>query len=302
MSIAERRERQRAERYERIVAAACALAEAEGWEAVTTRRLAGLIDYSQPVLYGHSKGKADILGAVAIRGFEELAARLRMSKTTIAGEPDILRKVCAAYLDLARSRPVIYEAMFVLPIDVKFVSEDTPSPLKAAFGELVGGLEPFDPHPDLRAEVTWAALHGLAVLRRGGRIPPEGHEERIDLLVSHSSSARNWPRARSLSRAPQGNRLKADQADCLIKASREAVSQAADLRRTLRLCFSLGARRRFMAIWRMVAMFCGPAPERSRLRSSWKTTSSIQCSRFSTCQWHRTAWANSLASCGMDDR
>ena len=57
MSITERRERQRAERYELIVAAACELAEAEGWEAVTTRRLAALIDYSQPVLYSHFKGK-----------------------------------------------------------------------------------------------------------------------------------------------------------------------------------------------------------------------------------------------------
>ncbi len=77
MSIAERKERQRAERYELILAAARELAEAEGWDAVTTRRLAGLINYSQPVLYSHFKGKADIMAAVATRGFEELAARLR---------------------------------------------------------------------------------------------------------------------------------------------------------------------------------------------------------------------------------
>ena len=50
MSIMERKERQRAERYELILATARDLAEAEGWDAVTTRRLAGLIDYSQPVL------------------------------------------------------------------------------------------------------------------------------------------------------------------------------------------------------------------------------------------------------------
>ena len=80
MSIADRKERQRAERYERIVAAACELAEAEGWEAVTTRRLASLIDYSQPVLYSHFKGKAYIMAAVAVKGFEELAERLRTSK------------------------------------------------------------------------------------------------------------------------------------------------------------------------------------------------------------------------------
>jgi hypothetical protein len=67
---------------------------------------------------------------------------------------------------------------------VKFASEDTPSPLKAAFGALAGALRPFDADPDLRTEVAWAGLHGLAVLRRGGRIPPEGQEARLDLLVS----------------------------------------------------------------------------------------------------------------------
>jgi hypothetical protein len=95
-----------------------------------------------------------------------------------------LRAVCSAYLTFVAERPALYQAMFVLPIDVKFASEDTPSPLKAAFGELVSGLKPFEAHPDLRAEVIWAAMHCLAVLRRGRRIPPEGQEARIDLLVS----------------------------------------------------------------------------------------------------------------------
>jgi AcrR family transcriptional regulator len=75
MSITARRNRQRSERYELILAAAGKLAETEGWEAVTTRRLAGLINYSQPVLYSHFKGNADIMTAVANKGFEELSAR-----------------------------------------------------------------------------------------------------------------------------------------------------------------------------------------------------------------------------------
>ena len=183
MSIAERRERQRAERHELIVAAACELAEAEGWEAVTTRRLAELIDYSQPVLYSHFKGKADILGAVAIRGFEELAARLRMSRANVEGEPDILRKVCAAYLDFAKSRPVIYEAMFVLPTKIKFANEETPTALRAAFSELVAALGPKREMPEILAEVLWSALHGMAVLTRSERIPPSGADCRLTVLV-----------------------------------------------------------------------------------------------------------------------
>jgi AcrR family transcriptional regulator len=184
MSVTDRRLRERAQRHDLIIAAARDLAEAEGWEAVTTRRLAELVEYSQPVLYSHFDGKDAIVRAVAIEGIADLAAQLRQARSVVDEPGPALRAVCNAYLIFAAERPALYEAMFVLPIDLKFASDDTPLALRAAFGELVGALGPFDAHPDLRAEVAWAALHGLAVLRRGGRIPPEGQEARIDLLVS----------------------------------------------------------------------------------------------------------------------
>jgi AcrR family transcriptional regulator len=183
MSVADRRLRERAQRHDLIIAAARDLAEAEGWEAVTTRRLAALVEYSQPVLYSHFDGKEAIVRAVAIQGFADLAAEMRQARLAADGPRPALSALCAAYLAFAADRPALYQAMFVLPTDVKFASEDTPAPLQAAFAELTAALDPFDPHPELRAEVMWATLHGLAVLRRGGRIPAEGYEGRLDLLV-----------------------------------------------------------------------------------------------------------------------
>ena len=187
MSIAERKERQRAERYDLIVAAARELAEAEGWDAVTTRRLAGMIEFSQPVLYSHFKGKADIMAAVATRGFEELATRLKRETANVTGAPDVLRNVCAAYLDFARSRPVVYEAMFVLPTKIKFASEETPTALRAGFAELVAALGPDRRQPEFLAEVLWSALHGLVVLAQSERIPATGAEVRLNVLVEKFS-------------------------------------------------------------------------------------------------------------------
>lgn len=185
MALTDRRRRERDKRHDLIIAAARDLAEAEGWEAVTTRRLAERVEYSQPVLYSHFAGKDAIVRAVAIDGFAQLSLQLREARLSVSAAVPALRAVCAAYLTFAAERPALYQAMFVLPIAVRFASEDTPPPLKAAFAELAGALRPFDAHPDLRAEVIWAALHGLAVLGRGGRIPPEGQEARIDLLVGH---------------------------------------------------------------------------------------------------------------------
>ena len=187
MSIAERKERQRAERYDLILATARALAEAEGWDAVTTRRLAGLIDYSQPVLYSHFKSKAEIMAAVATKGFEELAARLEAEIAPVHGAGGALRNVCAAYLAFARARPVVYEAMFVLPIRIKFASEETPPALRAAFAALVNALGPDRQAPVVLAEVLWSALHGLVVLEQSERIPRAGAGDRLNILVQRFS-------------------------------------------------------------------------------------------------------------------
>src|ERR1035441_9301964 len=117
MSLADRRHRERANRHDLIIATARDLAEAEGWEAVTTRRLAELVEYSQPVLYSHFDGKDAIVRAVAIEGFADLAIRLRQARSAIDEPALALRAVCGAYLAFAAERPALYQAMFVLPID-----------------------------------------------------------------------------------------------------------------------------------------------------------------------------------------
>ena len=171
------------------MAAACELAEAEGWDAVTTRRLAGMIEFSQPVLYSHFKGKADIMAAVATQGFEELGTHLRSSSANAANVSELLRNACAAYLDFARSRPVIYEAMFVLPTNIKFASEETPPALRAAFDAFVTALGPDRQLAVFLAEVLWSALHGMVVLMQSERIPATGAEVRLNILVQKFSSA-----------------------------------------------------------------------------------------------------------------
>ncbi|XRQ02873.1 TetR/AcrR family transcriptional regulator [Actinomadura welshii] len=182
--IKERRERERARRHQLIITAARELAEAEGWDAVTTRRLAERVEYSQPVLYSHFSGKDAIVRAVAIDGFGELAARLRRARLA---EPDprrALHAVCRAYLDFAAERPALYQAMFVMPTDVKFAHAETPPQLRAGFAEFVACLRPGDERRELLAEVVWSALHGMTVLSDSGRIPSDGQEERLDLLMT----------------------------------------------------------------------------------------------------------------------
>ncbi|MFE4309093.1 TetR/AcrR family transcriptional regulator [Streptomyces sp. NPDC056891] len=186
MSVQQRKDRERADRERLIVATARELAEQQGWDAVTTRRLAERIEYSQPVLYSHFRGKREIIGAVALQGAAEMAVAVRTAASRANSPRERVAALARAYLDFATSNPAVYDAMFQLDGGLAFAHEDTPEPLKDAFAallETLGEVAGDGVHPGLFTETFWAALHGLATLTRAGRLPPEHTEWRVELLV-----------------------------------------------------------------------------------------------------------------------
>ncbi|MFJ6073035.1 TetR/AcrR family transcriptional regulator [Streptomyces sp. NPDC093065] len=187
MTIQARRERERAERERLIVTVARNLAEAEGWDAVTTRRLAAEIEYSQPVLYSHFKSKGAIVAAVAVRGCEELTAGLRASAAAAGDGYGRAAAVGRAYTDFGRRRPALYDAMFTHPVDLPFATPGAPAPLREAFGELRRAVQPVARDGEdltLLTETFWAGLHALVTLTRDGRLPAETHDHRLALLIA----------------------------------------------------------------------------------------------------------------------
>ena len=185
MAIEDRRDRERAARRQLIVTTARRLAEAEGWDAVTTRRLSTEIEYSQPVLYKHFSGMEQIADAVAVDGFGELADALRTARSVVGEHSDAMTRIAHAYLDFARDNPAVYDAMFTRATTLHFGAEDTPPALTAAFSELreAVGLIADQQDADALTEVLWAALHGLVTLGRTGRVRPGYDSERLQLLV-----------------------------------------------------------------------------------------------------------------------
>jgi AcrR family transcriptional regulator len=196
LGTAERKERERATREHRIVAAARLIAEREGWDAVTIRRLADEIEYSQPVLYSHFANRDAIVAAVAVEGFQELTIALREAASGSRARRNALKNVAIAYLAFALDHPALYDAMFILPTDLRFAEVGTRPELHAAFDALAAVVSPFCADVELVTETFWAALHGLAALERSGRTRPSARDERIALVVRAISAAGNSPPAR----------------------------------------------------------------------------------------------------------
>ncbi|TLS48107.1 TetR/AcrR family transcriptional regulator [Streptomyces montanus] len=186
MSVQERKQRERVSRERLIVATARELAEQQGWDAVTTRRLAERIEYSQPVLYSHFRGKREIIGAVALQGASEMAVAMRAATAAADGPRARVAALARAYLAFAERHPAVYDALFQLDGGLAYAQEDTPEPLKDGFAAMLECLSEVagdGVHPGLFTETFWASLHGLATLTRAGRLPPEDTERRTELLV-----------------------------------------------------------------------------------------------------------------------
>lgn len=186
MSVQERRRRERADRERLIVATARELAEQQGWDAVTTRRLAERIEYSQPVLYSHFRGKREIIGAVALEGASEMAVAVRAATAAASTPREGVAALARAYLDFAERNPAVYDALFQLDGGLAYAQEDTPEQLKDAFAalmETLGEVAGDGVEPELFTEVFWASLHGIATLTRTRRLLPEDADRRVELLV-----------------------------------------------------------------------------------------------------------------------
>ncbi len=185
MGVAERKGRERAERERRITAAARVIAAREGWSAVTIRRLADEIEYSQPVLYSHFENRDAIVAAVAVEGFQDLATTLWAAAHPSADRQTALGNVANAYLGFTDEQPALYEAMFTMPTGLRFADAATKPELRAAFAALAAVVTPSGSDNDIATETFWAALHGLAELERSGRIRRNARDERVALVVEN---------------------------------------------------------------------------------------------------------------------
>ena len=188
MGTQERRARERAAARRAILDAARRILRAEGWDAVSVRRLAADVEYSPGALYLHFPDKDALLGALQEEGFAELRRR----QQAVDGIGDPVRRLLRhgeAYLGFALEHPDAYDLMFVRPEGARLRGAEGAASyalLRAHVaacvraGRLRGGVEAL-------ARGLWGLVHGLAALairaRRapGGPAGDEGREARSAL-------------------------------------------------------------------------------------------------------------------------
>ena len=192
MGIKERRERQRQQVRSSILDAAREIARAEGWRAVTIRKIAERIEYSPPVLYEYFDSKDDILLELVRLGYARQLEAVEAARAASSGEPEeALLAMVHAWCDFAFRSPDLYQVMYGLggvsfPVtELQKEGEKIGEVIAEVIEEILrkngkGVEDVWD-----RVTLGWGTLHGLVSLAMAGRIP--GGNEEAQRLVDQAA-------------------------------------------------------------------------------------------------------------------
>lgn len=147
------------------------------------RAVAARIGLTPPALYEQFPGgKAELLLAVAVEGFGEIADALEQAA---AGHDEPLLAVADAYWRFASDEPALYELMFHHGLELVFATDDTPPQVRRGFAVLrraiAGRIGTGEAARDVElvTEAWWASLHGVVSLARSHRVRPGAEHARL---------------------------------------------------------------------------------------------------------------------------
>ena len=167
------------ERQAQIAGAARALLDAEGPEALTMRRVAGVLGIKAPSLYKHLPDKAALEALVVAAGFAELAAALadaaaaadeaaaadKAHRGDAADAAGKLTAIAGAYRAYAVAHPHLYRLMNYQPLRRDLLPDGLETRAAQPLAEAAG-------YDEARARAMWAFAHGMVSLEIDGRFPP----------------------------------------------------------------------------------------------------------------------------------
>ena len=220
MGPTERRQRERQEIRGKILDAARDLFVAEGYEAVTMRRIADKIEYSPTAIYFHFRDKEALLKELCEHDFLSLAQQFTPMEE-IADPIEKLRATGKAYLQFGVDYPNHYRLMFMTPhppiaeheLEKNNPEEDAYAFLKniVAQGIAAKRFKPEYKDVDLVAQTVWSGVHGVVSLHiakcNDDWVDWRSLEDRattmLDVLVDGLSNQPSGPGPRASDRRPK---------------------------------------------------------------------------------------------------
>jgi AcrR family transcriptional regulator len=198
MGITERKEKQKLEIQKMILDASMKLFVEEGFEKVSIRKIADLIEYSPTTVYLYFKDKNEILFNLHELGFQKMA-EYNNSLWDIKNPLLRLHKMGENYIQFGLNNPEFYDLMFIQQAPMEALSGMTNCDWKSgdmALGKLKetvtecmdrGLIEKSDPNTVSMA--IWSLVHGLVSLAIRKRFEKLVEEKQ---MLPMMQQALNW--------------------------------------------------------------------------------------------------------------
>ena len=177
MGVKERREREKSETRDKILDAARELFVTEGYEGVSMRRVADMIEYSPTAIYVYFVDKEELFRELCHRDYARLAEVLQRSVAT-PDPVERLKQIGGIYVEFGVRYPNHYKFMFMTPHPGHEMDEvdremhgnpekDAYAFLKWAVQQAIdaGCFRQDVNDAELISQTLWASVHGVISLQ-----------------------------------------------------------------------------------------------------------------------------------------
>ncbi|MBA3426523.1 MAG: TetR/AcrR family transcriptional regulator [Rubrobacteraceae bacterium] len=173
-----------------ILSAAREIASKEGWRAVTIRKIAGLIEYSPPVIYEYFDSKEDLLLELVRMGYSGQLEAVESAREASDDPEEALREMARAWWRFAVEAPDLYQVMYGLggvsfPVtELRKEGEKIAGSMAEVIEEIMRENGKDAANVWDKVVLGWATVHGIVSLAMAGRIA--GGEAEAERLVDQA--------------------------------------------------------------------------------------------------------------------
>ncbi|MDR6943471.1 TetR/AcrR family transcriptional regulator [Mucilaginibacter pocheonensis] len=177
MASKERIQRLKDETRANILDASLQIVKEEGWQALSMRKIADVIEYTAPIIYEYFANKEAILLELTRRGFLILSKDLQEARAKHRLPAKQLEAMWLAYWNFAFANKELYQVMFGVEMncccDLVATLPESESPYTQFSEVIIELMDIENPTKDmvcLKYYTFWSVVHGLIsinILRRG---------------------------------------------------------------------------------------------------------------------------------------
>ncbi|GGG99904.1 TetR/AcrR family transcriptional regulator [Mucilaginibacter phyllosphaerae] len=151
-----------------ILEAALQIVKEEGWQALSMRKIADVIEYTAPIIYEYFANKEAILLELTRQGYLKLSKQLQEAKDQHASPADQLEEMWLTYWNFAFANKELYQIMFGVTTSCscemvnKLPEAECPwNIFSASIGQLMGISDMDSDIICTKYYTFWSIVHGL---------------------------------------------------------------------------------------------------------------------------------------------